>query len=297
MRVDPSLLHGIAFLAATLAASGCVGLSGVGWPRYVEREEKRFSVSGKPELSVSTFDGSVQIRPWDRPEVLVEVEKRAVDKEAAATIEVHVEQNGNRIRVDVRTRSSLGWNASRSANLIVSVPASADVQAASGDGSLSIERITGKVDLRTGDGSIRGSGLAGDLHARTGDGSINLDGVSGAVDLETGDGSVAVAGTLTRVRARSGDGSVSVRAAAGSTTGDDWDINTGDGSVSLDLPEAFGAELDAHTGDGRIQLREITVSNLSGEIGKDSVRGRLGSGGHVLRVRTGDGSITLRSGR
>jgi hypothetical protein len=297
MRTLSRVLSRTVIVACTLAASGCVGLSGVGWPRYVEREEKRFSVSGKPDLSVSTFDGSVQIRPWDRPEVLVEVEKRAVDKEAAATIEVHAEQNGNRIRVDVRTGSSLGWNASRSANLIVSVPASADVQAASGDGALSIERITGKIDLRSGDGSIHGSGLAGDLHARTGDGSINLDGVSGAVDLETGDGSVAVVGTLTRVHARSGDGSVSVRAAAGSTTGDDWDINTGDGSVSLDLPEAFGAELDAHTGDGHIQLRDITVSNVSGEIGKDSVRGRLGPGGHALRVRTGDGSITLRSGR
>ena len=31
---------------------------------------------------------------------------------------------------------------------------------------------------------------------------------------------------------------------------DDWDITTGDGSVSLYLPSDFGAELDAHTGDG-----------------------------------------------
>jgi len=36
------------------------------------------------------------------------------------------------------------------------------------------------------------------------------------------------------------------------------------------------------------------VSNVTGQIGRNSIRGRLGAGGHNLRVRTGDGSITLR---
>ena len=34
---------------------------------------------------------------------------------------------------------------------------------------------------------------------------------------------------------------------------DDWEITTGDGGVSLYLPSDFGAELDAHTGDGTIR--------------------------------------------
>src|SRR5205809_2773798 len=115
MTIYSRLFSATAIVAGALVGSGCVELTGVGWPRYVEHEEKRFSVSGKPELSVSTFDGSIQIRAWDRPEVLVEIEKRATDKEAAATIDVHVEQNGNRIRVDVSTKSNFGLNTSRSA--------------------------------------------------------------------------------------------------------------------------------------------------------------------------------------
>jgi hypothetical protein len=31
-----------------------------------------------------------------------------------------------------------------------------------------------------------------------------------------------------------------------------------------------------------------------GEIGRNTVRGRLGSGGRNVKVRSGDGSITLR---
>jgi hypothetical protein len=99
---------------------------------------------------------------------------------------------------------------------------------------------------------------------------------------------------LTTVRARSGDGSVTIHAGPGSTANADWDITTGDGSVTLALPDGFGAELDAHTGDGGIRMEDITLSNVTGKIGRNTLRGRLGSGGRNVRVRTGDGSITLK---
>ena len=131
----------------------------------------------------------------------------------------------------------------------------------------------------------------------TGDGSIELDDVTGNVDTDTdtGDGSILVAGKLTSVRARSGDGRIAIRAEPGSTTGGDWDIHTGDGSITIDLPDPFGGELDAHTGDGGIQLRNLTLSGVSGELDRHNMRGRLGSGGKTVRVRTGDGSITIRN--
>ena len=61
----------------------------------------------------------------------------------------------------------------------------------------------------------------------------------------------------------------------------------------VEVPGDFAAELDAHTGDGRIRMQDVTLSNVTGNIGRNTVRGRLGAGGGV-RVRTGDGSITLR---
>ncbi len=96
------------------------------------------------------------------------------------------------------------------------------------------------------------------------------------------------------MHARSGDGGVTIHAASGSAPAGDWDITTGDGSVTLELPDGFGGELDAHTGDGTIHMQDITVSNVTGKIAKNTVRGTLGSGGRAVRVRTGDGTITLR---
>lgn len=290
-------LGAAAALAVLVAGPACVVI-GADQTRYVEREDKRFAVTGKPDVSLSTFDGSIEIRVSDRPEVTVTIEKHAFNKREAARIDVHTEQNGNHIVVDARLPKSFhvfGWPWNNTtAKLIVTMPASADVRATSGDGSIDVERISGMLNLRSGDGSIHGRDLAGDLTLHTGDGSIKLEKITGALDVDTGDGSIMADGTFKSVRVRSGDGGVTIRAAAGSATDADWSITTGDGSVVLDVPDSFGGELDAHTGDGAITMRDVTLSNVSGPIGKSSVRGRLGAGGHAVKVRTGDGSITLR---
>lgn len=74
-----------------------------------------------------------------------------------------------------------------------------------------------------------------------------------------------------------------------------WEISTGDGSVSLYLPSDFSADLDAHTGDGSIR-NDLTIErSVDEEKSRRSLKARLGAGGKVLRVRTGDGSIRLRA--
>jgi len=284
MVLSVRLVPGLALpaaLAALLVAPGCVDIVGADLNKYVERDEKHFAVSGKPEVALATFDGSIEIRPWDKADVQVVIEKRGRDHDDVAAIEVKAEQQGSRIEISVTEprRDHGGFNLhfnNRSAKLIVSVPASADVTAKSGDGSIDIERVTGHVQLRSGDGSIRGRMLGGDVEANTGDGSIRLD------------------GKLTSVRVHTGDGSVTIHADAGSSPAADWDIVTGDGSVTLEVPDGFDADVDAHTGDGGIHMRDLTLSNVTGNIGKNSLRGRLGNGGRAVRVRTGDGSITFK---
>ena len=70
-----------------------------------------------------------------------------------------------------------------------------------------------------------------------------------------------------------------------------WRIRTGDGSVTLRLPENFTADLDAHTGDGKITV-DFPVT-ASGSLGRSELRGKLNGGGQTLVVRTGDGPIRL----
>lgn len=287
---------GWAMLALLATAPACtINVDAEG---FTGREEKRFQVTGVPELNLVTFDGAIEIEAWDQPGVLVVIERRATTKEQAEEIEIKSEQSGNRISIEARRPSgavavfNIGRHISRTAKLIASVPRETNLVARSGDGSIRIERVTGRLELRTDDGSIQGSDLKGQFRARTSDGSVRLDRVDGDADLDTGDGGIELAGTLRTLSARTGDGSVRITVEPGSAMADDWNITTGDGSVALDLPSDFNAELDAHTGDGRVHLGQLELST-SGEMSKSTVRGRLGSGGRVLQIRSGDGTIRL----
>jgi hypothetical protein len=73
---------------------------------------------------------------------------------------------------------------------------------------------------------------------------------------------------------------------------DDWSITTGDGGVAVYLPADFSAQIDAHTGDGTIR-NELQVTT-EGDVSRRNLRGRIGAGGKLLKIRTGDGGIRLK---
>ena len=75
----PFISRGVAplVLSILVAASGigCVDIS-AGESAYVDTVEKRFTVTGTPTLNLGTFDGSVEVETWNRPEVLVKQKKK-----------------------------------------------------------------------------------------------------------------------------------------------------------------------------------------------------------------------------
>src|SRR5689334_6111109 len=89
-----------------VASVACIDLVGAGGGKYVERETKHFSTSGRPDLTLDTFDGAIEVRAWERPDVEVVIERRAVNKDAAATIEVRAEQSGNGVTVEAKVPRS-----------------------------------------------------------------------------------------------------------------------------------------------------------------------------------------------
>jgi len=259
------------------AAAGCVDIS-AGNAQYVDTIEKRFSVSGVPTVKLGTFDGSVEVSTWDRPEVVVTIERRAASRDEAERMLITAEQTGDTVAVDVKEERNGGFHinfGSHGARLIVNVPARATINAATGDGRVIVRDVEG------------------DLSARTGDGSIRLEHVNGIVDARSGDGSITIDGQIRGLHARSGDGRVRVQASATTTTAD-WSLATGDGSVVLEVPDGFGAELDATTGDGRVEVEDLAFERTTGESSRRIARGRLGNGGPKITIRSGDGSITVR---
>jgi hypothetical protein len=287
------LLAGTALSLAVLGAAACsIDVEGA---MAVAREERVLTVTGAPELDIRTFDGSIQVRSWDEPNVRVEIERRGPDSQNAAALVVNVTQTGNRIVVEApRPSGSSGFRfgPGRSVHFVVMTPKRMTLAARTGDGSITVETLTGTIDLTTGDGAIRANDLEGRLKAHTGDGSIRADRLSGSVDADTGDGAIDLTGRLDGVTLKTGDGSIRLTAEDGSMISSPWTLATGDGAIDLRVPEAMNADLDAQTNDGRITADD--VFGLPVARGRNNLQGRVGAGGPVLRLRTGDGSIAIR---
>lgn len=273
------MFHRLLALVAALAATACtVTLDGEG---VLVREQRRFTVSGTPDVTLSTIDGSIDVRSWDRNEVLVEVEKRADSEEVAEALVVQASQEGNTIRIEVPATRVRNNRFNQSVSLRVTVPSSVTLRATTEDGSIATERLDGTLVLRTGDGSIR------------------ADDITGGLDLGAGDGSISVRGQFAAFRADTGDGSMNIEIEEGSVMNGDWSLTTGDGSITLRVPDDFSAEMDAQSGNGTIVLdgqeARARADGSSGNGGMAVMRTRLGAGGRTLLLRSGDGTIRVRS--
>jgi DUF4097 and DUF4098 domain-containing protein YvlB len=237
---------------------------GDGSGRFVDRESKSFAVSGAPSVDVGTFDGSVIVRAWDKSEVLYTVTKRAESEEILKNITIEPSQQGSAISIIAKSPDSRGG-----ASFEINVPRNANVHISSEDGRLSIQGVAGELVSRTGDGSIEVEGGNGRLQANTGDGRIRISNFQGEVDARTGDGSITLDGTFTAVSARTGDGSIVLSVPPGSN---------------------FLIETNAEkiTNEGLSVSEEVVPSNRL-------KRWKVGNGGAVFTLHTGDGRVIVRS--
>jgi DUF4097 and DUF4098 domain-containing protein YvlB len=240
---------------------------------FADEWHKTFPVSGKPDLRIEVSDGSVSIRSSERNEIAARVTTQGW-KISDSDVRITEHQNGNRVEIDVRTP-----------RLNVSF----------GRHSVDVELVVPRellAQIHSGDGKISAQDLKGELHFSSGDGSIEADSIDGVFEAKTGDGHIRASGRWDRLDLQTQDGSVEADARVGSKMTGSWRVHTGDGHVTLRLPENFAADLDVHTGDGKITI-DFPVTT-SGSFGGSDVRGKLNGGGQTLVVHTGDGPVRLQ---
>jgi DUF4097 and DUF4098 domain-containing protein YvlB len=243
-------------------------------PGFADEWKRNYTVSGEPDLRIDVTDGGVTVHSWDRNEIAALVTTQGW-KIGPGEVRVTDRQTAGRIEIDVRTprtNGSFGFNF-HTVHVELQVPRQLRAQIHSGDGSISARDLKGEIRLSTGDGSIEANAIDGVFEARTGDGHIKVEGRWDRLELDTKDGGI----------------DADVR--SGSKMAARWRVETGDGHVTLRLPDNFAAELDAHTGDGHITVDLPTT--VQGAVRGSEFRGKLNGGGETLVLRTGDGTIRV----
>lgn len=228
-----------------------------------EREVRSFSISGMPEVNAETFDGSLEVRGWDRHEVLINATKRARNEAELRALKVSIETNGS----SVSARGERSGSSNGSVSFEIFMPRRAKLRLSTGDGSVRVADIEGDIEARTGDGTVEVRNGQGALRISTGDGRVLVRNFSGAVTARTGDGSMIFEGRFEKLEAR-----------------------TGDGSITLALPQDQGAIIEAEA--EKVFARDLSATEEHSR--GNTHRWRIGKGGPVFRLRTGDGHVFLR---
>ncbi|HEV8638866.1 MAG TPA: hypothetical protein VG370_32045 [Chloroflexota bacterium] len=210
---------------------------------------------------------------------------------------------------------------------------SGQAEISTGHGELIIESFTGPLEANTGHGHVTIQGLQGDGELRTGHGRMELRRNEGRLRISSGHGEIQIEETGGQVELKSGHGGVEVsrprglvlhsqtgmggvRIDGGSLRGlvvktgkgevagtarlepGNYDVNTGMGNISLELPDGLAMRVDLQTGFGGIQsdLPLVQVGR-SGPMGFGGMRmvGSVGEGDPQieLNLRTGKGNIAL----
>lgn len=241
-----------------------------------EQWSKTFTLTGKPDLKVGSSDANIHVDTWDQNTISAQVTTEGW-KIGEGGVKVIDHQNGDTVELEVRLPHEVCVVCFHTRNHRVEV-------------EIHMPR-EGRVSLRTGDGSIRLANLKGEMNLQSSDGSQEIDSVDGSLQAHASDGRIRASGRFDSLRLSTSDGRIDAQAQAGSTITSGWDLHAGDGSVTLQLPPAFAADVDLHTGDGHITL-DMPVS-VDGQLGKNNIHGKLNGGGNLLTIHTGDGSIHL----
>jgi DUF4097 and DUF4098 domain-containing protein YvlB len=265
------------FIGLTLCGFVCLWAT---LPALADDWSKTYTLTGKPDLRVDTSDANIHVSTWDQNSIEAKVTTTRYQI-GGDGIRIDDHQAGNVVEIDVHYPHLHGFGITinggmRRVDIDIHMPRE------------------GRVDLHTGDGKIELANFKGEMQLRSGDGSQQIDSVDGKLRAMTGDGHIRANGRFDELELKTGDGRVDARAAAGSTLAAGWRLESGDGTVTLEVPDNFAADVDLHTGDGHIDL-DMPVTT-EGKIRENEIRGKLNGGGNFLTIHTGDGSIHLRKG-
>jgi DUF4097 and DUF4098 domain-containing protein YvlB len=233
--------------------------------RVTAKESRSFTVSGSPRVTINTFDGQVTIHGWDKPEVMYNATKGAPDENSLKEITIQAQQTGSAISITANNNDQHYG----SVNFDVYVPRQSSLHVSSGDGALNLDGVSGQITLRSGDGPIEVANGGGELQVNTGDGVIRVIKFEGQVDARTGDGEIALDGNFNSLSARTGDGQISLTVPAGSSF-----------TIETNAPDEINNE-------GFNVAEDVTPSPRV-------KRWRIGNGGKIFVLKTGDGKILLR---
>jgi DUF4097 and DUF4098 domain-containing protein YvlB len=211
-------------------------------------------------VTLENVNGNVEIRTWDKNEILIEGEKSAKTEEELKAVDLTMDVSESRAAIKVRLpkRSGSWFSGSTiraSVRFTLTVPVTAVLdRIATVNASVSVDGARGKAHVETVNGNIQAANLGGSARCETVNGRINA--------------------TFTSI--------------AG---GQEFSFETVNGSVTVALPKDAGVALRTSVMNGHVDCDfPLTLTKSSG---KRNLSGTIGDGRASLEAETVNGSIHI----
>ena len=168
------------------------------------RLEKHFSVDGKPVVILQNPSGHIQVKAWDKHEVMI------VAQFAGSKTEVDTEQVANRIEVSTQAADAASSAPEdSSADLIVSVPTETELQVHTDSGNVTIDSVHGNMSFDTVAADLALQDVDGYMMIKSIGGSLVCTRCSGRLDANSISGNVQLLQpTLDNVRVQTSSGNI-----------------------------------------------------------------------------------------
>jgi DUF4097 and DUF4098 domain-containing protein YvlB len=254
------------------AAREAVRASGTGL-RFNSTESKSFTVSGKPRVTIGTFDGRITIHAWDKNEVMYTASKRTFDENALKGIALRAEQKGSEVSIIATLDEAYVHRLAgvKSVNAFtgieVYVPRETSIHASTGEGGMTVEGVSGEIDLRNTSGSIVANNCKGRLTVNGGSGRVEVGRFDGELDARAGNGGLHLDGRFRQLTAQ-----------------------TNNEPIVLSLSPDTNAVIETNAASVMNELQATEESGQSQRV----KRFKIGSGGPLFTLHAGESRIYLR---
>jgi len=269
-------------------------VSGIPWSECAEGSETRnLEIPEKNLVHIHNANGRTVIIGEERDDIEVTATKQAraecpiAAEEMVETMGVKAELVGGVLEIDVEIPRK--WNRHGRVALSIRMPERVQIEVSSSNGKVNVCGMRADVQARSGNGSITVEDIIGDLNLSAANAKVCCKHTCGWLEAHSSNGNVELVDHAGGIDAMTSNGSI--RASLVKLSGDGVKLSTSNGRIVLDLPPELDAEMAVRVDNGVIRNDRSEEPGIVHSPGR--VRGKLGLGGPMIKLRTSNGTVSI----
>lgn len=287
------------------AEAGCQGhgsfgdflrslLAGIPWSDRAEvLESLRFAAPRSRALRVENANGKTRIVGEPRDDIEVRLQKiaRAENEAAAKSLAeaTRLVANETDTSLDLEIAMPRRWNRRGVVNLEIRVPTGTRVEISASNGRVCIHGLQASVKAHSSNGAVTVEAIEGDVEVQSSNAKVHCAGVHGKLVARTSNGKIEITQHRGALDAATSNGLIDAQI---DELGGPIVLATSNGRIAVSLPEQVDADVDVRVDNGIIRSQRSLCRCTHSTGGRLS--GQLGKGGTPIKLRTSNGSISVK---